>query len=579
MANKFVEYLNSMNNVDGHSANALAESQINNDFYKEIKVERNIAEYIKKSIELNEEKTFIITGHAGDGKTSILAQILTDLDLLEGEKLSEYDVIDQNGKKLFYVKDMSELTQEKQEELIREALNLSGNGGTSILISNTGPLLNTIKKIDINKESEVLEQLDLNSDKEIEIANKKVTIINLARIENINFVDSIIDNLIKNKLWINCEECGKSKFCHISSNIRLIKNNKERIKLFLKSYYRWLSENDKRLTIRQMMAHISFAITANKKCENIKEISNSDFYYRHLYNISNNLFGFSGITENSMANQVRAIELIKELKIDSIALDVDYDLFIKNDFSIFPKEIKDIIEIKWKNFEIEFGKNIGDKLALEKARKIRRCIRRYYLLFGYYNKKDLSKVKETINEIFGEKFIAYDECILSNKYERNTKEFLNIVFDGLFKINVGNSNKMKDLYITLGKQNSRSSVKLIIGEVRKKDLEVKLVNKTNIFDDVDIRNEIYLMQKRSKKMFKLSYQLIDYFNSINKGAIDTKASPRITCGIDKLNSWLLKDFKIEEDGQIRLLVKNFGGYDIQNIEIDKNKSILDITEG
>ena len=40
MGNKFVDYLNSMNNADSSNENALAESQILSEYYDLIKIER-----------------------------------------------------------------------------------------------------------------------------------------------------------------------------------------------------------------------------------------------------------------------------------------------------------------------------------------------------------------------------------------------------------------------------------------------------------------------------------------------------------------------------------------------------------
>ena len=46
MGNKFVDYLNSMNNADSSNENALAESQILSEYYDFIKIERKLEEYI-----------------------------------------------------------------------------------------------------------------------------------------------------------------------------------------------------------------------------------------------------------------------------------------------------------------------------------------------------------------------------------------------------------------------------------------------------------------------------------------------------------------------------------------------------
>ena len=97
MANEFVNYLNSMNNASSSNINSLAESQVLSNYYHEIQVTRNIGTYISEQIKQNRNECFILTGHAGDGKTSILVQVLRELGLLEkGKKLEDRKRIKQH---------------------------------------------------------------------------------------------------------------------------------------------------------------------------------------------------------------------------------------------------------------------------------------------------------------------------------------------------------------------------------------------------------------------------------------------------------------------------------------------------
>ena len=80
--NDFVTYLNSTNNIDGNQAGTLAEVQITSEYFKRIQVRRQLGEYITNYIKRNDHHTFILTGHAREGKTSILIQVLLDLGLL-----------------------------------------------------------------------------------------------------------------------------------------------------------------------------------------------------------------------------------------------------------------------------------------------------------------------------------------------------------------------------------------------------------------------------------------------------------------------------------------------------------------
>ena len=155
MSSKFVEYLNSMNNASSSNINSLAESQVLNKYYHTIQVERNLGKYMANEIIEKKQECFILTGHAGDGKTSLLVQVLRELNLLEeGKKLQEYDEIITDHFKLIYVKDMSELSKEDQIKYLKKTIEAPKQGKSSILITNTGPLITSFKS-SFNNNTEI----------------------------------------------------------------------------------------------------------------------------------------------------------------------------------------------------------------------------------------------------------------------------------------------------------------------------------------------------------------------------------------------------------------------------------------
>ena len=205
--NDFITYLNSTNNIDGNQTGTLAEAQITSAFYKKLQVKRRLGEFITEKIKNNQHYTFILTGHAGDGKTSILIQVLSDLGLLEeGEKLSEQA----EYSNLYYVKDMSELPVEKQKAYFTKALSAPSDNKSSILISNTGPLLKAFEEFEkvqkgitddeyteadrIVLQSKILKQLDNNSTSTVPVCNHDVFLINVARLDNVSFSKKILRN-------------------------------------------------------------------------------------------------------------------------------------------------------------------------------------------------------------------------------------------------------------------------------------------------------------------------------------------------------------------------------------------------
>lgn len=101
--NDFIAYLNSTNNIGGNSTGSLAETQVKSPYYDSVKIDRKIGTRMYQEIVEGKYKTYILTGHAGDGKTSILVQVLKSLGYLQqGEGLD----VSHEYSNVFYVKDI-----------------------------------------------------------------------------------------------------------------------------------------------------------------------------------------------------------------------------------------------------------------------------------------------------------------------------------------------------------------------------------------------------------------------------------------------------------------------------------------
>ena len=198
--NDFIAYLNSTNNIGGNSTGSLAETQVKSPYYDSVKIDRKIGTRMYQEIVEGKYKTYILTGHAGDGKTSILVQVLKSLGYLQqGEGLD----VSHEYSNVFYVKDMSEIPEQRQVELLEKSLSAPSYGKTGILVSNTGPLLNAFVTLSNKKKEEagellssqdkielqsmILTQLDKNEGKEIEVAGYRFVLVNIARVDNVSF--------------------------------------------------------------------------------------------------------------------------------------------------------------------------------------------------------------------------------------------------------------------------------------------------------------------------------------------------------------------------------------------------------
>ena len=92
MNNKmYIDYVNSLHNYNAQNENAYGEKNVDSPYFEEVMVRVGLCDYIKDNLTEKEPHIVILTGHAGDGKTSIMYQVLTDLgaECDAKEKMSE----------------------------------------------------------------------------------------------------------------------------------------------------------------------------------------------------------------------------------------------------------------------------------------------------------------------------------------------------------------------------------------------------------------------------------------------------------------------------------------------------------
>lgn len=590
--NTFVSYLNSMNNAGSDTAAALAEAQVLNEYYSQIKIDRKLGQYIADRIRSGEKDVYILTGHAGDGKTSILVQVLSDLGMLEPkEKIEAEKEYERDGIKLYSVKDMSELSSDKQLQYLTKALEAPQNGMSSILISNTGPLLNCFEKIAADKakasgavfsenarielQNKILEQLDNNTSDHINICGYDVNIINIARIDNVDFAAKVIDKILDDAMWSSCADCPKNHTCHICQNVSVMRKFKNNISTFVTQFYRYLYENDKRMTIRQMLSQISFSITGNQECSDIKGNS-TDLIYKYLF--PNLFFGYVGNEMNDDAMQIRGIALANELQLDSIALDVDYELFVTGNLQNHLN--KDICEILKKRYELYIRSHIfrqeGDYAPEKTDVLFRKAIRRFYIVFN--QNTNATGVNPVFDELFGKGFNSYIQLMNGSATPFVKRELCRIINRALYIDATGTmtDNPQGSLPITVKRgDNVYQKVMMVDGTISNNEIKVETRKCISVFEDFSDKNSIFL--KIDTYEFKLSLPLVIYFEKIADGVISTNANPALTHGLSKLRSILREYGKRHsgDDTEFKVMLNKTSSPEYFTLQINGDKLIFD----
>lgn len=563
MPNAFVDYLNSMNNADADTKGALAESQVTSPFYEKILVERGIGKVLLDWVQ-DSPRAIILTGHAGDGKTSLLAQVLRALNCLHpGQQLQESDEVQSpHGQRLFYVKDMSELTKSRQAELLRKALDSPSRGVSSILVSNTGPLISTALKLMPNASADesnrlmmtLLDRMDDSTPEPVDIAGKSCFIVNMARVDNVAIASKALTRLVQPELWEDCIKCDSNGACPIKANRDAVWRNLSGVDHFSTAFYRYLYEHDKRLTVRQILAHLSYSLAGNLSCRDVPRLGPVPLYRYHFANL---FFGCRGWEAIPRARQIRAISELQTLGIDSISLRSDYKLFVQHDYSVFDKKTADILRESCRLLERPRSPDQRSRSLLGH----RRSVRRFYVLFANLSDNDRDAL---LGEVYSPIYPVYLKAKNNRIDLAETRYLRTIVFNALYAIYVGIPPTTQDeIPLTIRQDhNTTQYVQLMQGQVPAQDLSIKQVKRTNPIDPEATSYELGLNIRSVEDTIPLTYPVLDYFWRIANGAVDTTLSPSLSHGIDRLKARLLQQYsQPPHDGQreIQLLLQTNQG--------------------
>ncbi len=516
---EFVDYLNTLHNISSENKNAIAESQSVNKFFGKIYCSLKINDEIFDHLNKIENTVVFLTGHAGDGKSTIALEIykrFKNIPLTEklSAPLKQIENLKINGKKIFIVKDISEFPVKERLSTFKEAL--KNDNSSWLIISNSGPLLDTFNSLSSSEsknkfviEDKILKSLNnhlLEPFKEelvIKDFGKNIFILNLTMMDNVPYASKIIKNIIKEENWQECNNCLAKTYCHIYNNIKLLQESDLSLSK-IQWIYRRLSDYNSRITLRQMVAHIAYSITGGISCSDIK--TSLDINLKLIQNtFSNNFWGMCGEKYLNTSDELYVIKLLNELEFGAKPYpQTEQYLYKKDNTVIF-------------NFS-DTGKNIFATMQEYYARlssRKRQILRRYVYFWSdlknplnnYYD--DFLKSPMLIKtEQWYEKGISTEE---KNKVKKECLKMLLEVFTGFSS---SHYTKHNILYITLKRETDKilQPVQIIL---RKCD-----------FDHFDIQINKLLRQIKLKNIIDsgddslyLALPLLDYIYYKNIGQI------------------------------------------------------------
>lgn len=192
---KYISYLNSLHNYNAQNSNAYGEKNVCSEFFQEVAVKVGLCSYIEMQFLNEEPHVLILTGHAGDGKTSIMYQVLKDFNINFNVEEKITEIFLPEGKKCRCIKDYSELSDTEKLVALKECVELPQKGEFVFMVANTGPLINTFGELFPEREREnakisLIDAMDENAGVVKDINGYKINVINVAAIDCILRLDS-----------------------------------------------------------------------------------------------------------------------------------------------------------------------------------------------------------------------------------------------------------------------------------------------------------------------------------------------------------------------------------------------------
>jgi len=320
-SNEFVRYLNSLQRLGAGNENALAESQACNPHFSTIHVAHPLTQTILAELGKKSGRHVILTGHAGDGKSTIafevykhLAGIPANQALVRHVKPRE----DISGDAISIIKDLSERHKADDNKLLEE---LVKHENRFLLVTNTGTLLDLFREHsdffsmnDVNLESAILNAIsDERGEGVLTLGSTDFQVFNLARMDNLHIARQIFERMLSPERWTECSVRDCRHNCPIYFNVNLIQCNEQRVmdRIFLA--YRRMYEYGTRMTMRQLTEHLAYLVTSGLEETDIEEMRQKDLTpLKTEYMFFNRFFGDNGRTEQTSALQMQAICKVRQ---------------------------------------------------------------------------------------------------------------------------------------------------------------------------------------------------------------------------------------------------------------------------
>ncbi|MBE0472024.1 MAG: hypothetical protein IBX55_21260 [Methyloprofundus sp.] len=587
--NGYIAYLNSLHNITANSANALAESQALNSYFTEIYQPFPLVEDVYQALSENKGRVIVLTGHAGDGKSTVALDIFKRLKQLPEDKplssaLSEREEINLPNGKVTIVKDMSELTTQQRLDWLTQGFT---EPGSWLFVSNTGPLINSLADYvtqtggltDI--ESDILACLD----RPYENGNlaqhavlgfdKELVILNMTRLDNVELGAEVLTKMVKHSAWDQCYGCNIESRCPLHLNRNVLHSISETLEERVRWIYQRLTSYEQRLTLRQMVAHLALSLTGGMDCKEAHvlvkktgeaQTTNNEALDHILF--SEVFFGFRCGKPWKDAGSLRAITLTRRTVFGG-PIAVDFERQLLGSGAIVGMELPDTL----KGTQQRWHKRAAEATGI----RWRFALRRMLYFFGQ-NSSPVTPQSEKFLSTFlqSPKLRDFNRwqneggLTLDNSEKRALlKRCLKVLLEIFSGFSAGQFENDEALYLTL-RRPDRSVVQptqLIVAKLDSRDFALR-------YDAA--RRVPKLVYKNGLAELSLSLPLLDYIHSRSLGQLGNELAPIHLAQLEWFRAELLDREHTFSDGEIGLLSSGIEGkVEIHRFVIDEQKQVLE----
>lgn len=525
--NPFVAYLNSLQRLNGSNENALAEFQACNPFFAQIHVPHPLTQTILAELQKPDGRQIILTGHAGDGKSTIALGVYKQLTKspldrpLSRQILSREDL---PGTNLTIIKDLSERRKEGDAGLMRE---MFAGKRRFLIVSNTGALLDLFRDqaascgvSSVRMESDVLTAISNEEGKaELSLGGAKFLVINLARIDNLELARQIFARMTDPARWTTCAGFACRANCPIYLNVDLINHRREIVSERLFVAYRRMYEYGTRLTLRQITEHLAYLITSGLEEIDLAEMREKQATpLRAEFMFFNRFFGDNGKADHAAALQMRAVHEIRRQGFGERPCPTwERKLWLKLRDQNFQLGVEDCDA----EFELlrNHGSGPGDDsqpgLTPDQAREqVRRML---YFLYGF-PKDDQSYLVQFLNSPTILRWQDWQkqgtqlEMTEKNVLEQRIYHVLQEHFTGV-RLPEGSKGHDRRLYITLsrGKGEIRQSAQVVVAQIDwSSEISLDLISRANAAGGIRTDLELQGTGRINGARLVLTLPFLDY---------------------------------------------------------------------